>query len=274
MWGWTRPEPPVRPFFRGPALPASLTLLLTGALLASERASRAPGTWSSRSAGSGDPAAPALRFATPELDLGLLEPGALVERPLPWSRAGPGPVRLVALTTSCGCLAWGAGPEGLPEQLGAGDQGTARLRLRAPTRPGPVDLVARVVLDLPAPEATASVRVRGFVGGVLVVEPESVDLGRRTAGSRVPLRWAVHLPPGLEGAPVVAALTPWSGTVRAVGAALVRQRGPDLEADLHLPLASGPATAALRVEAPGAGAVVVPLRAVLVPTPGRAGARR
>lgn len=220
----------------------------------------APGPRSVPSPEGGLPAAPGLLLEPRDIDLGCLEPGARREVALAWRREGLGPVKVLAVESGCGCL----GLTGLPCALPEGAAGTALLVLKAGADPGPIETTTRVVLNLPPPADVLRVRLRAYVGRNVVVRPAWLDLGLRTAASRAPSRFAVHLPPGVQASEVNVHLASWSGTVRCDPPVLLSQRGPDLFLDSAFPAEPGPLTGALVVRTVSAGETVVPLRAQVV----------
>ena len=202
---------------------------------------------------------PRLRVEPVTLDLGRVEPGSEHEGALTWWREGSGELRRLGLVSGCGCAAWLDAPSEMP----VGARGRARVALRAPTEPGPVVVVLRVVTDAPPPFDVSAVTVRAYVGTRAVVRPCSLDQGPRTLGSRTERVLGVHLPPG-AGERLEADLVGWPGAVRVVAPVVRGQRGPDLVLTSEFEGPPGPREGALRVRTADAGEVVVPLRALVV----------
>lgn len=223
------------------------------------RASVAPGLRPVHRRGVGGPP-PALVIAPASVQLGSVPPGSRHEVRLGWARRGPGAVRVLGTGTGCGCL----GLTGLPASLPEGAAGVLALTLAAPSRPGPVRSSVHVVLDLPPPDDVLRVPLEAYVGEQLVAAPPVLDLGRSRPGRRVQARLSVHLPPAARGAPLAVRLVGLAGAARARPSPLGGDAA-EVHLDLLLPEAPGPVEGALALEAPGAGACLVPVTARVEP---------
>lgn len=201
---------------------------------------------------------PRLHAEPLEVDLGSVQAGAEREVAFAWRRAGRGALALLGTRTGCGC----ATLRDLPTRFAPGASGAARLTLRIPAEPGPLEVPVRIVTDAAPPHDVLTLRVRAYVGTRAVVRPGWLDLGRRSPQARVPATLEVHLPPGVERG-VTWDLLAWSGEVTVLPAARAARHGPDLRLESVLGREPGPVAGALRVTT-AAGDVLVPLRAEVV----------
>jgi hypothetical protein len=120
-----------------------------------------------------------------------------------------------------------------------GASGTLVLDLKGRTRPGPFLHVVRLRVDR-APDAVLRLRVRGFVGSAVVVDPPAVDVGRTATGLEVVRTVTVRAPPGSGEVRVDARLVDLEGTCEARGPARPGVRGADVVVHARVPARPGP----------------------------------
>jgi len=208
-----------------------------------------------------------LRFTPDERDLGRIDGGASARVAFPWRRGGAGDLRVLALETDCGC----AVASGLPDLVAEGASGTLVLDLRGRSRPGPFVHVVRLRVDR-APDDVLRVRVRGFVGSAVVVEPVALDVGRVASGLEVARVVTVRPPPAPDAtnaeARVVSFAEAWaeaqlvgvSGTCEVRGPARPGVHGADVFVRARVPDRPGPFLAHVELRVAREGVWRIPLR--------------
>ncbi|HVG94307.1 MAG TPA: DUF1573 domain-containing protein [Planctomycetota bacterium] len=204
-----------------------------------------------------------LRFTPDERDLGRIDGGASARVAFPWRRGGAGDLRVLALETDCGC----AVASGLPDVVPEGASGTLVLDLRGRSRPGPFLHVVRLRVDR-APDVVLRLRVRGFVGSAVVVEPVALDVGRVATGLEVARVVTVRPPPGPDATHAEARIEAYaeaqlvgvSGTCEVRGPARPGVRGADVLVRARVPDRPGPFLGHVELRVAREGVWRIPLR--------------
>ena len=202
-----------------------------------------------------------LRFERMHVAVGLLPAGSERRISLRWRCVGTGTLRIAAVRPDCGCLA----TSGLPAQLSAGDEGTLRLRVRAPRAPGPFRSRLRIFSGRTGPLERQCLIVTGAVGseeagaaGAWRIRPAAVDLGRQPAGAQLTRLLqveALEAPDRLE-----ARLVGVAGRTRvrpALGGAFP---GCSVVLELRLPAAVGPGAGFVELSSAGSAVRRIPVR--------------
>jgi hypothetical protein len=207
---------------------------------------------------------PALVFDT-TYDAGRLDAGEPLRAEFPWRHEGAGVLRGVRAETGCGC----AVASGLPSSIAPGERGVLVLDVAGRSRPGPFSLDVLVVGEGPAAEPVR-LRVRGFVGSLVVVEPSSIDVDRVLVGAETTRFVVVRPPPGRETGEVLATVHGLAGSCDVGRPIRLGARGRDVRVTLHAPPRAGPFHAHVEVRVQGEGVWRLPIRGEAVPAIGAA----
>ena len=177
-----------------------------------------------------------LCFEPEHIELGRLEPSEEREIRVSWRVDGDTPRRVLGVDATCGCVV----ATGLPAALAPADAGTLTLTVRAPQRPGPFHAALKVWLH-PSPSVhPPTLVVRGHVLSPVGTRPARLDLGARTAGTRVERRVELSVTPSLAAAPVNVTLEGLAGSVVAAPTVFAGRPGRTLRLDVRVPEAPGP----------------------------------
>lgn len=119
---------------------------------------------------------PAVRFDTPDYDFGRVLAGSKVKHDYWFTNDGSGPLEILAVRPSCGCTASGE----FDKIVQPGESGRIPIEVDTAKFNGSVTKSVTVHTNIPAPNNTVGLQIKGTVWNMVEVEPRAATFGKLT----------------------------------------------------------------------------------------------